>query len=105
MTPSKILYSMAFLDKQVTNIGTEIAARSLGIPNLTGSFMQGFQVASDIGQRSAQFMGHIDHQAAAQTLDFLQTLGHPIKGPGQLADFIPAADRYPFREITSCDIA
>jgi hypothetical protein len=32
-----ILMTMAWLDQQVSNVGTEIAARTLGLPNLVGS--------------------------------------------------------------------
>ncbi|MFP8881838.1 MAG: hypothetical protein VCE43_21400, partial [Myxococcota bacterium] len=46
--PSKILMSVAWLDKQVSNQATEVAARTLGIPNLTGSIAQGFQGIPDV---------------------------------------------------------
>jgi len=34
----RVLISEAWLDHQVSNVGTEIAARTLGLPNLVGSF-------------------------------------------------------------------
>jgi hypothetical protein len=46
--PSKILMTAAWLDKQVSNQATEITARTLGIPNLTGSIAQGFQGIPDV---------------------------------------------------------
>lgn len=36
--PKELLMTVAWLDKQVSNQGSEVAARSLGIPNLAGSF-------------------------------------------------------------------
>jgi hypothetical protein len=46
--PAKILMSVAWLDKQVSNQATEVTARTLGIPNLTGSIAQGFQGIPDV---------------------------------------------------------
>ncbi len=46
--PSKILMTAAWLDKQVSNQATEVTARTLGIPNLTGSIAQGFQGIPDV---------------------------------------------------------
>lgn len=46
--PSKILMSAAWLDKQVSNQATEVTARTLGIPNLTGSIAQGFRGIPDV---------------------------------------------------------
>jgi hypothetical protein len=41
-TPAKkLLVTVAWLDKQVSNQATEIMARSLGIPNLAGSIQEG----------------------------------------------------------------
>jgi len=37
----RVLISEAWLDHQVSNVGTEIAARTLGLPNLVGSFTPG----------------------------------------------------------------
>jgi hypothetical protein len=39
-TPKKILYAGAWLDKQVSNTCTEIAARTMGLPVLEGSIQQ-----------------------------------------------------------------
>jgi hypothetical protein len=44
----KILLTMAWLDKQVSNQATEILARSLGIPNLSSSVQQGFPGIPDV---------------------------------------------------------
>ena len=44
----KILLTMAWLDKQVSNQTTEILARSLGIPNLDSSVQQGFPGIPDV---------------------------------------------------------
>jgi hypothetical protein len=46
--PKKLLVTMAWLDKQVSNQATEIMVRSLGIPNLTGSVQQGFPGIPDV---------------------------------------------------------
>jgi len=46
--PARVLMSVAWLDKQVSNQATEITARTLGIPNLTGSIAQGFQGIPDV---------------------------------------------------------
>ncbi|MBP1686399.1 MAG: hypothetical protein H6Q33_2542 [Deltaproteobacteria bacterium] len=39
--PKNILMTMAWLDPQVSNVATEIAARTLGLPNLIGSLRTG----------------------------------------------------------------
>jgi hypothetical protein len=44
----KLLVTMAWLDKQVSNQATEIMVRSLGIPNLTASIQQGFPGIPDV---------------------------------------------------------
>ena len=47
-TPAKqILMTMAFLDQQVSNQGTEIAARTLGLPSLAGSLLPGLPLLAD----------------------------------------------------------
>jgi len=46
--PKKLLVTVAWLDKQVSNQATEIMVRSLGIPNLTGSVQQGFPGIPDV---------------------------------------------------------
>jgi len=43
----KLLITVAWLDKQVSNQATEIMARSLGVPNLVGSVQQGLQEIPD----------------------------------------------------------
>jgi hypothetical protein len=53
MQPSRILYAMAWLDKQVSNIATEIGARTMGLPNLTGSIQQGLQGIPDVDTDTA----------------------------------------------------
>jgi hypothetical protein len=48
-TPRKrILMTMAWLDQQVTNQGTEIAARTLGLPSLQGSLVGGLPEIPDL---------------------------------------------------------
>jgi len=42
-----ILMTMAWLDQQVSNVGTEIAARTLGLPNLVGSLRANLAEISD----------------------------------------------------------
>ncbi len=44
----KILMTMAWLDQQVSNQGTEIAARTLGLPNLAGSLRTGLPEIPDL---------------------------------------------------------
>ncbi|MFN8626663.1 MAG: hypothetical protein U0587_11895 [Candidatus Binatia bacterium] len=41
VSPKHILMTMAWLDPQVSNVATEIAARTLGLPNLVGSLRTG----------------------------------------------------------------
>ncbi len=43
-----ILMTMAFLDQQVSNTGTEIAARTLGLPNLEGSLLTNLPEIPDV---------------------------------------------------------
>jgi hypothetical protein len=45
--PKKILMTVAWLDKQVSNQASEIAARSLGIPSLFGSLQAGLEGIRD----------------------------------------------------------
>jgi hypothetical protein len=48
-TPRKrILMTMAFLDQQVSNQATEIAARTLGLPSLQGSLLAGLPEIPDL---------------------------------------------------------
>jgi len=44
----KLLMSVAWLDKQVSNQCTEVAARTMGLPNLEGSLQQGLQQIPDV---------------------------------------------------------
>lgn len=46
--PKKILMNVAWLDKQVSNQASELEARSLGIGNLEGSLLTGFQGIPDV---------------------------------------------------------
>jgi hypothetical protein len=46
--PKRLLVTMAWLDKQVSNQATEIMVRSLGIPNSTASVQQGFPGIPDV---------------------------------------------------------
>ena len=40
------------------------------------------------GQRRAELVAHVRHQLAALAVDGGQVLGHPVEGPGQLADLV-----------------
>jgi hypothetical protein len=54
--PKKILMSVAWLDKQVSNQAAELEARTLGIGNLEGSLLTGFQGIPDVtGPQSSAF--------------------------------------------------
>jgi hypothetical protein len=46
--PKKLLMTVAWLDKQVSNQCTEAAARTLGLPNLDGSLQAGLQDIPDV---------------------------------------------------------
>jgi len=46
--PKKVLMSVAWLDKQVSNQAAELEARTLGIGNLEGSLLTGFQGIPDV---------------------------------------------------------
>lgn len=61
--PKKILMTVAWLDKQVSNQAAEIMARSLGIPNLVGSMQ-------------AQLPGIPDVDAGSQGLDSALVIYH-----------------------------
>lgn len=51
--PKKILMTVAFLDKQVSNNATEIMARSMGLPNLVGSVQAGLSGIPDVADGPA----------------------------------------------------
>lgn len=46
--PAKLFMTVAWLDKQVSNQASEVAARTLGLPNLTSSIAQGFVGIPDV---------------------------------------------------------
>ncbi len=46
--PAKLFMTVAWLDKQVSNQASEVAARTLGLPNLTGSIAQGLVGIPDV---------------------------------------------------------
>lgn len=46
--PKHILLTVAYLDQQVSNQGSEIAARTLGLPNLEGSVWRGLPQIPDL---------------------------------------------------------
>ncbi|GIW41511.1 MAG: hypothetical protein KatS3mg076_2088 [Candidatus Binatia bacterium] len=46
--PKNVLMTMAWLDQQVSNQATEIAARTLGLPNLEGSFVRDLPLIPDL---------------------------------------------------------
>jgi hypothetical protein len=47
-TAKKLLMSVAWLDKQVSNQCTEVAARTMGLPNLEGSLQEELQQIPDV---------------------------------------------------------
>jgi hypothetical protein len=52
-----VLMTMAFLDQQVSNQDTEIAARTLGLPGLEGSLLSGLPLIPDLpGPLSSAFV-------------------------------------------------
>lgn len=55
--PPNVLMTMAFLDHQVSNQATEIAARTLGLPSLEGSLLAGLPLIPDLpGPLSSAFV-------------------------------------------------
>jgi hypothetical protein len=48
VNPKRLMMSVAWLDKQVSNQASELAARSLGIGNLEGSLVRGHQGIPDL---------------------------------------------------------
>jgi hypothetical protein len=46
--PAKLFMTVAWLDKQVSNQASEVAARTLGLPNLTSSIAQGLVGIPDV---------------------------------------------------------
>lgn len=59
----KVLMTMAWLDKTVPNLGTETAARTLGLPQLDGSLLAGMPQVPDVaGPRDSAFVVY-DHGA------------------------------------------
>ena len=70
--PKRILMSTAFLDHQVSNNCSEIAARTMGLPTLDGSIMQGLpQMADQPGPLDSAYslwhLGEIDILNPAHT--------------------------------------
>jgi hypothetical protein len=47
-SPARILMTVAWLDKRLSNQASEIAARTLELPNLSGSIQQGLQGIPDV---------------------------------------------------------
>ena len=57
----KVLLTMAWLDKTVPNLGSETAARTLGLPQLTGSLLAGMpQLPDAAGPQDSAFVVY-DH--------------------------------------------
>lgn len=89
----KLLMSVAWLDKQVSNQGSEIAARTLGLPSLDGSLQQQLVDIPDVAgpQDSAMVVwdtGAFDILDPAQT-PFIPPLANQI--PSEVCD--PHGDR------------
>ncbi len=84
--PKRILMSTAFLDHQVSNTCSEIAARTMGLPNLVGSIVQGLPGMPDLpGPLDSAYVltdiGEIDilnpaHQASVPPLANLPATGN-----------------------------
>jgi hypothetical protein len=84
--PKRILMSTAFLDHQVSNTCSEIAARTMGLPNLVGSIVQGLPGMPDLpGPLDSAYvltdLGEIDilnpaHQASVPPLANLRATGN-----------------------------
>jgi hypothetical protein len=53
----KVLLTMAWLDKTVPNLGSEVAARTLGLPQLEGSLLRGMPGLPDLAARPAAPVG------------------------------------------------
>jgi len=83
--PKRILMLPAWLDKQVPNICTEIAARTLGLPNLEGSIQQGLQEMPDL-------VGPVDSAMVvydAGSFDLFNPLHEPFIPP--LKNLVPSS--------------
>ena len=76
----KILLTVAWLDKQVSNQATEILARSLGIPNLDSSIQQGFQGIPDVSGPVDSAMVIYDQGS----YDIFNELHYGFQGSGRL---------------------
>jgi pimeloyl-ACP methyl ester carboxylesterase len=81
--PKKVLYDAAWLDKQVSNQCTEIAARTLGLPSLLGSIQQGLVDMPDLP-------GPLDSAYVAWDLGELDILN-----PAHAAHIPPLANQIP----------
>jgi len=81
----KILLTVAWLDKQVSNQVTEILARSLGIPNLDSSIQQGFPGIPDVPGPVDSAMVIYD----TGSYDIFNIFHYQLRGGGQL---IPPLD-------------
>ena len=57
-----ILMTMAWLDQQVSNVATEIAARTLGLPNLVGSLRTNLAEIPDEARAAAVGAGDLRHR-------------------------------------------
>ena len=86
--PKKLLMTVAWLDKQVSNQAAEIMTRSLGIPNLAGSVQAGLAGIPDVdpgaaGVDSGQIIYHVGD------LDIYDPAHAPFLPP--LANSIPSS--------------
>ena len=84
----RVLMTVAWLDKQVSNQASEILARSIGLPNLEGSVMAGMIGIPDIGGPAESAMilydqGTYDIYDPAQT-PFIPALANEI--PSSVCD-------------------
>ncbi len=93
--PKKILMTVAWLDKQVSNQCTEIAARTLGLSGLEGSLVRGWQEIPDT--TGPQDAGVIVYSTGS--FDLFDPAHQPFIPP--LSNEIPSAvcDPHPVRSL------
>ena len=81
----RLLITVAWLDKQVSNQATEIMARTLGVPNLTASVLQGMEGIPDVAGPQNSAMVIYD----TGSFDIFDPLHVPLFPP--LANIIPSS--------------